>query len=129
MAWARAAFSTKEVDQAGVTYISKTATPQEKATARDIIFNWRASHGFPLNHFQMHARRRAATIEGAVSSQRLKRFAAIESKLIRLTPRLGLQLSEIQDIAGCRIIVDHVGQVRDLVKTYKVNPKKKSLIR
>lgn len=83
----------------------------------EVIYNWRLSHAYPLNTFQMALRRRAFKIDSAaIVAQRSKRRSSIKAKLDRMPE---LQLSEMQDIAGCRAIVSSVGQVYDLVEGYK----------
>ena len=83
----------------------------------EVIYNWRLSHAYPLNTFQMTLRRRAFKIDsGAIVAQRSKRRSSTKAKLDRMPE---LQLSEMQDIAGCRAIVSSVKQVYDLVEGYK----------
>ena len=65
----------------------------------------------------MALRRRAFKIDSeAIVAQRSKRRSSIKSKLDRIP---ALQLSEMQDIAGCRAIVNSVEQVYELVQGYK----------
>ena len=90
--------------------------PQD-ITPDEVIYNWRVSHAYPLNTFQMSLRRRALKIDdGAIVAQRSKRRSSIKVKLDRMAD---LQLSEMQDIAGCRAIVSSVKQVYELVDGYK----------
>jgi len=83
---------------------------------RDVITNWRLSHAYPLNTFQMTLRNRSKTMPNAVVAQRIKRPDSIESKLRRYDD---LKLSAIQDIGGCRAIVSSVAQVYELVRRYQ----------
>ena len=83
----------------------------------EIINNWRSSHAYPLNTFQMTLRDRARRVDKEmIVAQRIKRLSSIEDKLRRYE---WLKLSEMQDIAGCRVIVDTVDQVHRLVDGYK----------
>lgn len=83
----------------------------------DVINNWRSSHAYALNTFQMALRSRALKIDnGAIVAQRSKRRSSIKAKLDRMRD---LRLSEMQDIAGCRAIVSSVTQVDELVNSYK----------
>ena len=84
--------------------------------ALQVVNNWRSSHSFPLNTFQATLRRRARTLDNkAIVVQRLKRLPSIEGKLNRQTTRL----TQMQDIGGCRAIVQSVTQVEKIIAIYK----------
>lgn len=83
----------------------------------DVITNWRLSHAYPVNIFQMTLRNRTRGIDPTgIIAQRIKRIDSIKDKLGRYPD---LKLSVIQDIAGCRSIVGSVEQVYQLVDLYK----------
>jgi ppGpp synthetase/RelA/SpoT-type nucleotidyltranferase len=126
-------YSRSKVDAAGDTLLNVRA-PQtiaemdELEEALTIINNWRASHRVPLNSMQVTLRGRAKKIDPkAIVPQRLKRLQAIEAKL-RLN--VGMKLSRMHDIGGCRAIVKDVKAVRALVKKYEEglakNPNKRA---
>ena len=82
-----------------------------------MINNWRSAHAFPLNTFQMTLRRKARQVSGtALVVQRIKRLESIGAKLLRIKR---LSLSDLQDIGGCRVVVDSVSQVDELIDLYK----------
>jgi len=109
-------FSRTRVNRAGRTLVSPQATAEEQAEALVVVNNWRASHNFPLNTFQTTLRDKAHKVDAeALIAQRLKRMSSIERKL-RLQPNM--QLSQMQDIGGCRAIVSSVSDVEALVKRY-----------
>lgn len=117
MAWATPEYSRKAVDAAGKVIVDPKATPQARADALVIVNNWRAAHGFPLNTFQVRLRDRGRRIDGnCIVAQRIKRLASIESKLLR--PDINMPLSRMQDIGGCRAIVDTVSRVYELLNGY-----------
>src|SRR5438093_1423376 len=65
--------------------------------AEDIVNNFRSSHSYPLNTFQIGLRRLAP--QDALIAQRLKRLPSILAKLeLR---RETMKLSQMQDIGGC----------------------------
>lgn len=66
-----------------------------------IIENWRACHAYVLNTFQTNLRDRAKKGKDIVVAQRLKRRVTIVDKLNR---HPNMQLSRMNDIAGCRVI-------------------------
>lgn len=83
----------------------------------EIINNWRAAHAYPLNTFQMTLRRRAQHVApNSIVAQRIKRLSSIQDKLQRYDT---FKLAEMQDIAGCRVVVDDVDQVYELVRLYR----------
>ena len=85
--------------------------------AYNIIDNWRSSHNYPLNTFQVTLRAKAKKVDqSCVVAQRIKRLTSIQHKLSRFK---SMQLSQMQDIGGCRAIVDTVEHVNALVDSYR----------
>jgi putative GTP pyrophosphokinase len=81
-----------------------------------VINNWRSSHSYPLNAFQMTLRHKAAQVDPhALISQRIKRLPAIQLKL-HLNP--GMDFARMQDIGGCRAVLRSVASVYKLVDLY-----------
>ncbi|MCK1498003.1 RelA/SpoT domain-containing protein [Bradyrhizobium sp. 188] len=92
------------------------AWAQDYYAALDIVNNWRSSHNFPLNTFHIGLKKRAKQIDPkAITAQRIKRLASIESKLTRFST---MTLSQMQDIGGCRAIVSTAQQVSRLCEAY-----------
>ncbi|MEK7348973.1 MAG: RelA/SpoT domain-containing protein [Candidatus Eisenbacteria bacterium] len=117
MAWAKPLYHKAAVDQAGRILIDSSASPAARSVALGVIGNWRSSHGHPLNTFQMTLRNKVKQVsDSGLVAQRMKRLSSIESKLRRFD---WLTLSEMQDMAGCRAIVNSVQRVRGLVRLYK----------
>jgi len=116
MAWPVLRYSKAQVDKAGETLASENLFG-DTDTALDILSNWRAAHSFALNTMQMGLRQRARIIdEHALIVQRVKRISSIIQKLRRFP---AMKLSRMQDIGGCRAVVETVEQVRDLHKKYR----------
>jgi hypothetical protein len=113
MAWATPQYSRSEVDRAGRILAGREAGDLDGALA--VIGNWRTAHGFPLNTFQMGMRTRCRQPDpSAIVAQRIKRLSSIKAKLER---QATMQLSQMQDIGGCRAVlkdVETAKQVRDL---------------
>lgn len=117
MAWSKLGYTLAEVDAAGETLVNPDMSLWDKIRVYPVIDNWRAAHAYPLNTFQMTLRRRARGVDPqAIVAQRLKRLSSIEDKLQRYNT---LKLSEVQDIAGCRVVVSGVPQVYNIVNGYK----------
>ena len=110
--------SRAQVDKAGARLAKNHSEPDDGLIrAVEVVNNWRASHTYPLNVFQMTLRNRAkTTYPSAVVTQRLKRIVSIEAKLRNLP---GMQLSRMQDIGGCRAVVATVTHVDRLANKYK----------
>lgn len=97
--------SRNRVNRAGDSLRRGTLTPEESA----VVDEWRAAHRSVLNTFQaiLRARTRGTDI---VVAQRHKRRSTIEGKLRRY-PRM--QLSRMDDVAGCRLIFPDIVSLRD----------------
>jgi ppGpp synthetase/RelA/SpoT-type nucleotidyltranferase len=123
--WTKPEFDKPEVDKAGKVLLWSHdqiwRAPEAYSHALRVVNNWRSSHSFPLNTFQATLRRRARKFDQrAVVVQRLKRLPSIEGKLSRQSTRL----TQMQDIGGCRAIVQNVNQVSRLVQVYKLSDTK-----
>lgn len=78
-----------------------------------ILNNWRSSHAYPLQVIASNLRRNNPN---AIVVQRLKRLDSIIEKLIRFPD---MSLYRMQDLGGCRVIVDSIDQVYDSINKYK----------
>ena len=97
--------------------VDQSASMDERLEALAVVNNWRSSHAFPLNTFQMNLRRRARGVDDeALIAQRMKRLSSIDAKLERYQ---GMKLSRMQDLGGCRAVLKSVPKIRELVDTYK----------
>ena len=84
-----------------------------------VINNWRSAHSDPLNTFQMDLRNKAKAIQSdALVAQRTKRLPSIQAKLSR---QKTLHLTQMQDIGGCRAIVNDMQELRELVGRYEIS--------
>jgi hypothetical protein len=108
-------FPPAEIAAAGRALIESTELGREIAVQK--INNWRAAHGAPLNTFKVSLAERAARFGSDNVAQRLKRLAAIEAKLRRFAKK-GLSLDEMQDVAGCRAVLQTCDDVAGVVKQF-----------
>ena len=104
-------YTRTQIKRAGKIYISDDATKQQKDEALIKINNWRAAHSFPLQVLYVHVKKVAP--ENAVVAQRLKRLYSITQKLHRFP---NMSLTTMQDIGGCRVIVETLDEVYQLVE-------------
>lgn len=128
MDWTEPQYSSKEIDFAGrVLVVNSPLGGAEREHALAVISNFRRSHGYPLNTFQVGLRDKGKHIQTTpLVTQRTKRLPAIEFKLRSIGHRI--TLSEMQDLGGCRIVVPNVDQVNDLVSQYKQSSMRHHLI-
>lgn len=110
--WARPEYSIPDVNVAGKALANRDG---DFLAALDVVGNWRASHSYPLNTLQLGLRTRTSGISRALVAQRLKRVSSIIAKLRR---EPDMKLSQMQDIGGCRAVVDSIAAVHRLRDSY-----------
>lgn len=119
MAWAVPEYEPQEVNAAGKA-LGSMAFPvetEEGFAALSVINNWRSSHAYPLNTFQITLRNRARRIErNVIIAQREKRLDSIHRKLVS---KKTMRMTQMQDIAGCRAVFNKLSDVYKLVELYK----------
>lgn len=80
--------------------------------AMSIFHNWRAAHAYPLNTIQVLLRRYVRHVtDDALVVQRLKRAPSIIGKLRRFE---NMSLSRMQDIGGCRAVLNNIEEIKAL---------------
>lgn len=127
MAWVEPEYTKNQVDRAAHLLVTGKSSANDLADALAVINNWRSSHSFPLNTFQVGLRRRARQVDKDVLvAQRIKRLSSIEAKLSRFRT---MKLSQMQDIGGCRAVVRNVAQVHELVDLHRASAFKHKLLR
>ncbi|MFY1914826.1 RelA/SpoT domain-containing protein [Achromobacter xylosoxidans] len=126
MEWTLPRYTKKHVDRAGRVLAADHSSDDERYEALEVLDNWRASHNFPLNTFQIGLRKKSRDVDaGALVAQRLKRIPSIIKKLQRFP---GMSLARMQDIGGCRAVLDDVRQVREVVRSYRESGIKHALV-
>lgn len=82
----------------------------------DLVDQWRASHGYVINTFQIWIKRHVAKNGYNVEfAQRLKRRNTVVDKLCRRNAEGALLISDVSamhDFAGCRLIFDNLADLR-----------------
>jgi hypothetical protein len=117
MGWTAPQYSRGQVDAAGKVLAGYPELGGDLLQAYFVINNWRSSHSFPLNTFQNNLRWLSRQADAtSLIAQRIKRLSSIEQKLRRFP---NMQLSQMQDIGGCRAVVDSVVSVQKVVSLYK----------
>ncbi len=122
MTWAKPkGYSKNTINRAGDILISDRSSKKEKNEAIEVLGNWRAIHSYPTHVFKIRLKDKARIIDkNSLTAQRLKRATSIINKLKRryngCTPTMNL--SQMQDISGCRAVLSNVSLVRKLYIDY-----------
>lgn len=109
-------FSKKDVIRAGEALISDELfdDPQLLDRTMNVLTYWRDSHIVPLNRAQELLNRFVYRIDKkAFIAKRLKRVDSIKRKLKRFD---NMQLKNMQDIGGIRVVVSNLKQVDSIFK-------------
>ena len=104
-------FSKNKTNLAGIILCNIKSSKEDKNISLDILGNWRAAHNYPMDVFKKRLKRVSEKIDkNALSSQRLKRVPSIIKKLNRSYSgkKPTMKLTQVQDIAGCRVIMSNV---------------------
>lgn len=121
MAWVKPQYPKGRIDWAGGILIQDVPSwAEESLMAQEIVNNWRSAHSYPLHAIKMTLKSRARKIDAeAIVAQRLKRLESIKFKL-RISREAGhhSQLSQMQDIGGCRAVLSSVTQAKELVEVF-----------
>jgi putative GTP pyrophosphokinase len=114
-------FSKSKTDAAGVVLCDSNESEENKNQSLEVLSAWRALHNYPMHVFKKRLKRVSEKIDKrALSAQRLKRVPSIIKKLRR---RYGgnkatMKLTQMQDIAGCRVVMPNVELAKKLYNEY-----------
>jgi hypothetical protein len=82
-----------------------------------VVNNWRQSHDYPLAAVRLDLRRHARRVQRtAIVVGRVKRLQSIREKL---RTRATMDLTQIQDIGGCRAVLKSMDEVNRLLEIYR----------
>lgn len=113
--WEVPRYSGNQINKAGKIIADSFSTPKEREEALKILNNWRAAHAYPLQVICSNLRQKNPD---AIVVQRLKRLESITGKIQRFPE---MQLYKMQDLGGCRVIVDTIEQVYEAIDKYKTS--------
>ncbi len=114
-------YSKSKTDWAGDILRNGKGSVEEKNQALEILSNWRAAHSYPMHIFKKRLKSTSEKIDKhAISAQRLKRVPSIVKKLNRIYQgnKATMKLTQMQDIAGCRVVMSNVDFARKLYKEH-----------
>lgn len=119
MEWTKLKYSKSQINKAGELLISSNWTLEQQDQAMDILSNWRSSHSFPLHVFAVRLNRLAKQVDStALVVRRLKRIPSILKKLNRDQTNK-MEMPRMQDVGGCRAVLQSIYEIDALVKKYK----------
>lgn len=117
MAHEKLRFSRAAVDRSGRALLEDRSDPTAIEAAWEAVANWRTLHAFPLNTITMDLRQKVKRVKpGANVVQRLKRARSI---LAKLRKESSMRLTQMQDIGGCRAVVETIDEVYALREQYR----------
>lgn len=117
MKWIEPEYSKEKVKKSGSYLVSEATDVDKFLELAPIFFNWRSAHAFPMQIMLDLLRKNAIRIDkNALVVQRLKRVPSILDKLIR---EKGMNLNRMEDIAGCRAVLDNTRNVNRLYANLK----------
>ncbi|MDD2942720.1 MAG: RelA/SpoT domain-containing protein [bacterium] len=117
MKWIEPKYSKERVKKAGKSIINASANSREFKEAIPVFHNWRSAHAFPMQIMLDLLRKNSIRIDkNALAVQRLKRIPSILSKLTR---EKDMNLSRMEDIGGCRVVVANVSQAHKICDKLK----------
>jgi len=121
MMWKKPRYNKNELNKSGIILKDSNSSEEDINKATDILNNWRAIHSYPLHIFQMTLKNIVKKCDkDSLVAQRLKRANSIINKLNRKYDghNPSMQLSQMQDIAGCRAIVKNVDIAKKIYTDY-----------
>lgn len=114
---AKLTYSRTKIDRAGRELVLAMESQDTLETALAPVNDWRSFHAFPLNSITVVLKQKARRIQAdALVVQRLKRSRSILAKLVR---EPSMRLTQMQDIGGCRAVLDSVDSVYQLKESYQ----------
>ena len=111
--WEVPKYSKSEINRAGIIISNPDISKEERNAALKILNNWRSSHAYPLQIISSNLRLRNPN---AIVVQRLKRLESITGKIERFP---NMNLYRMQDLGGCRVIVNTIDDVYIALNRYK----------
>lgn len=119
MEWTKLKYTKNQINKAGKILVAVNNSQSSYGQAMDVLSNWRSSHSFPLHIFAVRLKHVSKQVDSsALVVRRLKRISSIIKKL-RRGQTSTMKMSQMQDVGGCRAVLQSVGDVKNLVEKYK----------
>lgn len=124
--WEEPKYSGSKIQKAGKILATSDSMSEEYKDALIVLNNWRASHAYPLHVVTTSLKHQNSQNPQAIIVQRLKRLDSILGKIERFPT---MNLYKMQDIGGCRVILDSIDDVYKAINTYKYSRVRHKLIK
>lgn len=111
--WEEPRYSKNQINKAGKILSTHGISSKERNDALVVLNNWRASHAYPLQEIYNILKENNPN---AIVVQRLKRLDSIVGKIERFQD---MSLYRMQDLGGCRVIVETIDQIYKAIETFK----------
>lgn len=109
-------YSRSAVDKAGKQISDPASAPETIDAAFEVVNSWRTFHNFPLNTLAVDLKQKVRRVDpSALVARRIKRARSIIAKLRK---EQGMRLTQMQDIGGCRAVVNDIESVYRLKDLY-----------
>lgn len=123
-------YSKRAIRRAGIALAGQLPEDAERweeyVEVFKIAHSWRRSHAIPMRHIQQEVRRLVGRVKiQGIAAARMKRMASIRRKL----RNSATSLDRMQDIGGCRAIVESMADLRALIDRYRDGASKHVLSR
>lgn len=115
MDWKKCDYPRNQIRRAGKALSKGDRNVFDEVKAIEIVDSWRAAHAYPLQVVANNLRSRTKDSD-IIVVQRLKRLDSIVAKLKRAP---WISLYDMQDLAGCRVIVPAVNDVYAVSDAYR----------
>jgi ppGpp synthetase/RelA/SpoT-type nucleotidyltranferase len=110
-------YSNNQVKKAGKALRGALDYSPETVEVFRIAYNWRDSHAFPMRKLRHEIMGKIRIVGGrGITAARTKRMASIRKKLRRTSNTL----LQMQDLGGCRAIMEAITGVKDLVRVVRI---------
>ena len=124
--WKSVEYSKKKIKLAGSAIAKNNFSKISEDEAHKIVNNWRAAHAFPLQTFYVNCKRKSSGYNNAIAVQRLKRLDSIVNKLRR---QPDMSIVRMQDLGGCRMIMESIDDVYDVIDKFEKSSIKHKLVK
>jgi Region found in RelA / SpoT proteins len=123
MAYSTCQHTREEINVAGRSLFPLSQADPARDSAIEIIANWRSCHSYPLLLVKTTLKKRARKVHSkSLVAQRIKRLSSIS---LKLEQNQTMRLSQMQDIGGCRAVMEGVAEVSALVRKYEIAKQKR----
>ena len=121
--WEEPKYSGSQIQKTGKTLATTDPSSEEYQSALTILNNWRSSHAYPLHIITTTLKHQN---QNSIVVQRLKRLDSIIGKIERFP---SMNLYKMQDIGGCRVILDSIEDIYEAINKYKTSRVRHKLIK